>query len=242
MRPVKIRIAELNIEIFNHFPFLERQCVDYLADFKKADMTVDLPLDLIKAEHAAAPKPVSIGYTESICVYREIGKRILAFDGFLFHASVVECDGMAFAFAAKSGTGKSTHTALWLKAFGERARIINGDKPIFRFVNGRLLAFGTPWCGKENLHTNASSPLKALCFLERDTENRIAALPHDEALPRLFRQVLMPSDPAARIQFFGLLDRMLEGVPVYLLGCNMSSEAALVAFHGMNKGDKTYDS
>ena len=95
------------------------------------------------------------------------------FDAFLLHAAVIEVDGLAYAFAAPSGTGKTTHIALWKKFFGDRANIINGDKPIIRFENGTPYIYGTPWCGKEGYNINTKAPLAALCFIERSPENTI---------------------------------------------------------------------
>lgn len=236
---MKIRMAELNIEIFNRYPFLERQCVGYLAEFDVADLTVEVSEAEIEQEMADFPgegKP-SRGYAESVCAYRRIARQLPRFDAFVFHASVVECDKVAYAFSAPSGTGKSTHTALWLDVFGARARIINGDKPVFRLINGRFYAFGTPWCGKERRGVNAGSPLHALCFLERAAENSIVSIDDGEAVARLTSQILMPRERELTLRFLELLDNMISNTPAYLLSCNMEREAAQVAFRGMNKGE-----
>ena len=66
------------------------------------------------------------------------------YGAFLMHAAVVEVDGIAYVFTAPSGTGKSTHVQLWLDHFGPRARVLNGDKPLFRFEGNTLYACGTP--------------------------------------------------------------------------------------------------
>ena len=101
----------------------------------------------IRAEQGGRTGP-SRGYCESLCLYRQICRRLPFYDAFLMHASVVAVDGEAYAFAAPSGTGKTTHTRLWLQQFGSRAQVVNGDKPVFRFVGGALYACGTPWRGK----------------------------------------------------------------------------------------------
>ena len=234
---MKIRMAELNIDIQNRYPYTERHCREFAAEFDKADITVAVSEADIDREIRAAEHPCSRGYAESICVYREIALQLPFFDAFVLHASVVECDGRAYAFAAPSGTGKSTHTALWLKVFGERARVINGDKPVLRFIDGRLYACGTPWRGKESWGCDARAPLAGLCFLERAAENRIVPLDDGEAVHRLFNQVLIPPEPTAATRFLDLLDRMIVTTPVYLLGCNMLPAAAEVAFAGMQKGE-----
>lgn len=234
---MKIRIAELNVEIFNRYPYLQRLCCAYMADFEQADMTVTVSPEEICEELKNAPAAYGItpDVAEATCAYRQIALKLPLFDAFVFHASVVACDGVGYAFAAASGVGKSTHTALWLKAFGERARVINGDKPILRFINGCLTAFGTPWQGKENWGCNSAVPLGALCFLERGSENKIQRIEDAEAVRRLFSQILMPTEQESALCFLALLDRTVRSTPTYLLHCNTELEAAHVALAGMKK-------
>lgn len=235
---MKIRIANLNIELCPHDAYTERFCAGYLADFPAPDITVDIPDEEILEEQRTCGTHPSFGYAECICIYRKIAYLLPRYDAFVFHAAVVECDGKAFAFAAPSGTGKSTHTALWLQVFGGRARIINGDKPIFRLVDGVWRAYGSPWCGKERRGCNDSAPIAGLCFLERATENRIVPLQGQNILPRLFRQVLIPKERETVSRFLDLLSEFVAATPCYLLSCNMDKEAAMVAYSGMNKEKK----
>ena len=152
------------------------------------------------------------------------------------HCAVIEYEGKGYAFAAKSGTGKSTHISLWKKRFGKDVNIVNGDKPIMRFLeDGKLYAYGTPWCGKEGFQANTSAPLHAICFLERAPENTIRKIKADEAVMRIFHQILSPEDIETVDSLFPLLDRTLKEIPCYVLGCNISEEAAEVAYFGMNQ-------
>ena len=230
---MKIRLAELNIEVHPRYTHVERLCAGYFAEFETPDLTVEVSEDEIEAERAASPVPPSAGYAESICIYRRIAMELPRFGAFVFHAAVVECDGRGYAFAAQSGTGKSTHVTLWLRHFGNRARIINGDKPILRFMDGAWRAYGTPWCGKEHWECNTSVPLAGLCFLERAKENAIRPLDGMEMLQRLFMQVLPLSDREAAVAFLDLLSDMIDKTPCYLLSCNMEETAAAVAYSGM---------
>ncbi len=235
---VKIRIAELNIAIDNRSPYVAERCREYLADFETADITVRVSEDEIRREAAQTTAHFAEGYFEFVCAYRAIAQQLPLFDALVFHAAVIDCDGKAYAFAAPSGTGKSTHIKLWHKAFGERVRVINGDKPIFRLIRGKWYAFGTPWQGKEGWGSNAYAPLSALCFLARAEKNTIKGLTDEEAVTRLFNQVLLPAERHSAECFLTLLDDMITHTPVYLLGCNMDKEAAEVAYIGMNpKGE-----
>ena len=230
----RIRVADLNIEIQNRYPYTEKLCREFLAEFEEPDITVCVTEEELAAEREVDMYHSTDGYIESICIYRQIALELARFDGMVFHASVVALDGEAYAFAAHSGTGKSTHTDLWLRVFGERAEIINGDKPIFRLIDGKWYAFGTPWRGKEALGGNCHAPLKAICFLERGKENVAAPLNAVSAVSRLFSQVLMPRDPEKADKHLGLLDDLMTKTPTYLLHCNMLPEAALVSYEAMS--------
>ena len=49
----------------------------------------------------------------------------------LFHSSVVSLEGYGYMFLGKSGTGKSTHSSLWLKHI-EGTALVNDDNPVVR--------------------------------------------------------------------------------------------------------------
>lgn len=232
-----IKIADIKIGIHSEYESLKRFCQDYLCDSDEYDFSVSVDKNEKSQEKENATEPHSDAYIESICIYRKICKRLPEYGAFMLHASVVQCDGDAFAFCAPSGTGKSTHTSLWLKHFGERAGIINGDKPVIRFVGGVPYVYGTPWCGKEGHNINTCAPLKAICFLERGENNRAFPIDAAEAVTKIFSQILLPSDEQAVDMLFPLLDKTLASVPAYRLFCNISNEAVTVAYNTM-KGIK----
>lgn len=166
-----IELAGIRIGIDNRYSFIERQCYGFVCEGTDVAFTVSVTSDEILEEQKHGE--FSEGYCESICIYRHICEQLPAYNIFLMHSSVIEVDGYAYAFTAKSGVGKSTHTALWLKNV-PNARVLNGDKPLYRLEkDGSLTAFGTPWNGKENWGENISAPLAAICFIERGIENRI---------------------------------------------------------------------
>jgi hypothetical protein len=231
---MKIRMAELNIEIQNRYPYLENICKDYMADFKDADIFVTVSEAEIADEiiRSTLPKPPAPGYAEAIAAFRAIAMQLPRFDAFVFHAAVIGYKGKGYAFSAPSGTGKTTHARLWLRAF-DGAEVINGDKPILRFMNGKLYAFGTPWCGKEKMQQNKSVPLSALGFIERAAENSVKELDNAETLLRLYSQILMPQNREVAMHFLDLLDRMVKMTPAFVIACNQNLDAALVAYRGM---------
>ena len=110
---------------------------------------------------------------EYLCTGASFYRQLLNFDGMLLHASAVVVDGYAYLFSAPCGTGKSTHTRLWLQAFGDRAFILNDDKPALRFEDGAWYAYGTPWSGKHDISANVRVPVAGICFLHQAKENTI---------------------------------------------------------------------
>ena len=230
-----IKIANITVRVDEQYSYVRYLCRNYIVDdASDADLLVRVSDEEIQTQIKASEIPTTPAYAEGVCVYRQICERLpIMFQSFMFHGAVIEYEGRGYVFAAKSGTGKSTHIALWQRRFGDGVRVINGDKPIMRFENGQLYAYGTPWCGKEGLETNAGVPVAAICFLERGDHNEIVPIPAADAVMRVFEQVLTPTDLASVDALFPLLDRMLTEIPSYLLKCTISEEAAEVAYGGM---------
>lgn len=166
---------------------------------------------------------------ESTCIHRKICEKMLDYDIFIMHAAVVQVDGRAYGFTAHSGVGKSTHMALWLQHFGDRARVLNGDKPMIGLKDGQFIVYGTPWQGKERLGENSCAPLAGLALLERSQENFIQKASSEEIIRRIFDQILVPKTPRELANQMRLLNLFIKQVPIYRLGCNISPEAAEIA-------------
>lgn len=232
-----IRIAQLNICIDNKFDYIEKLCRDYIVQDEDVDFEVSASESEIEQQHKLFSVKVSDGYSEGICLSKKVYDKILDFDALFLHASVVDVDGRSYAFSAPSGTGKSTHTNLWLKHFGDRARIVNGDKPVLRFFEDKIMAYGAPWCGKEYLHSVNSSKLSAICFIERSPTNSIRRANSDEVIERLFEQVLRPHEAERMDITLKLMDRLICMIPCYIFCCNISDEAVTVAYEAMKSGE-----
>ena len=87
------------------------------------------------------------------------------------HASVVVNDGKAVLFMGKSGTGKSTHTRLWLEHI-PGSSLLNDDNPIVRIVGEEVIAYGSPWSGKTHCYKNESAPAAGFVRLKQAPHNR----------------------------------------------------------------------
>ena len=233
-----IEIANIVIEIQNRFQYVKELCKEYIVQGMKPLFSVSATNDEIEEELKISEPGVSRVYAEATCIHRQIARKLHKYDAFLLHSAVISCDGSGYAFAARSGVGKSTHIALWKKNFGSRVRVINGDKPIVRFVNGEFRVYGTPWRGKEGYGENSSCTLKALCFLERGEENQLVSIETDDVVLRLFSQVYLPEDSEASSATLYLLDTFIQKTNFYLLRCNMEDQAAQVAYLGMNQKER----
>lgn len=232
---MRVKLANVSVELNNRYAELEILCQDYLTN-EKPVTTLSVTQEEIEEERTKQADIFTDGYLETVCLYRKLALVLLQYDVFLLHASVVEVDGEGYAFLARSGTGKTTQTQLWRKYFGDRARVINGDKPLIRVMpEGTFTAYGTPWCGKEGMGCNASVPLKAMFLLERSTIPSCEPVSQEYSIDRLFHQLLMPEKPDQMIQLLDMVDKLVGNVPCYLLRCDMTERSVLAAYKAVNK-------
>lgn len=233
----KIKIADTIFKINNLYPYVEALCKDYIYDGEDFDYEINSTEELIDDEQKKlADENWSRNYLENITVYRAIAMKFLEIDAFVMHAAVIAIGDKAYAFTAKSGTGKSTHIRLWRKLRGEEVYVVNGDKPVLRYLDGKLYAYGTPWCGKEMWNTNTRVELDGICFLHRGLENKIRPFTPNEASPLIIKQVFLPKDSFGVIRTFDMVDKMLNITKLWKLECNISLEAAEVAYNAMVGG------
>lgn len=226
------RFADINVEITAVHPFIHSFCRDYLA-CEPADFSIEITQSDIEFERSLAEhSTVSDSYLESLAVYRKIAEIMPNYSAFLMHGSAIAVDGQGYVFAAASGTGKSTHTRLWRELLGNRAVMINDDKPLIRVhSDGAAVMYGTPWDGKHRLSRNTAVPLKAICFLRRAEDNTIQEMPRKAAIPMMIERVYRPTNTEALSKTLTLIDKM--NVRFYCLDCNMDLSAAKLAYETM---------
>lgn len=243
MEEFQIELAGHSIGIRANYPAVRILCNNYLTSLAP-EFFVEISPEDIEAEQEKSRKEALVegneivlyppDYLETLAVYRKIAEKIPSYSAFLFHGSAISVDGVAYLFTAKSGTGKSTHTRLWRKKFGNRAVMINDDKPLILEKDNDFFVCGTPWSGKHSMDTNLIVPLKGICLLTRAETNHIEQISSKSAYPALLTQTYRPKDPEAMAKTLDLLGQLLKTVPIWKLGCNMESEAADVAYEKMN--------
>lgn len=174
-------------------------------------------------------------YLERSAIQRKFAQALAEYDTLLLHGSTVAVDGKAYLFTAHSGTGKSTHTRLWMELLGSRAIMVNDDKPFLRVTDGEVYACGAPWSGKHGLDTNVTLPLKGICILRRGAQDTIRRITPEEALPFLLTQQGPPMDTALQARCAPLVARIARCVPLWQMECTKSLQAAQVAYTAMAK-------
>jgi len=228
-----LSIAEITVAVKHRYGYLPALCKEYLAPPDALPAFEVCPTQAELAEEGRLSEPrFPDAYLESVVAYRQIAERLPMYGAMVFHGAVVVLDGRAYAFTARSGTGKTTHLRLWLEAFGERAYVLNGDKPVLLCKDDGVYICGTPWKGKENLGEGGILPLSGIGFLKRSEENIARPMAAKDALVAFAKQVYMPKSTEALLQTMDLCDRVLSSVPLLDMYCNMDLEAALVTEHG----------
>lgn len=232
-----LKIADIVIAVDNKYPEIYEISREYMTD-EPPSISVCADESDIEKERPYFDSEISAGELESIAIYRKIADEICAFDAIVFHGSVVLLDERAYLFTAKSGVGKTTHSKLWLSHFGKRVKILNGDKPVIRIMNGKVSVSGTPWRGKEGYGIPGVKELSGIAFLERATENSAEPINPDAVLIKFATQAYIPKkDVQSGKKALALLNRVLCSVPLISLKCNMREEAAQVAHDAFCKAE-----
>ena len=224
------KIAGLTVAM-DTFGRTESQAEPYLfSEASDSDVNVERYTEEFRAKYSEV--------SEDECEYMYSGmsfyKQLITFGGIMLHSSAVVVDGRAYLFTAPSGTGKSTHTDLYLKSFGDRAFILNDDKPAIRFEDGAFFAYGTPWSGKNDKSVNVRAPLLGICILERGEKNEIFRVGKKEALIGIYSQTLRPQSKRYADMALSVIGRLVDSVPVWRLRCNKEDDAAFVSYSAMS--------
>jgi hypothetical protein len=176
-------------------------------------------------------------YLESLALFRKLCEYVLSSaNGIIFHSSAIAVDGEGYLFTAPSGTGKSTHTRLWRELLGDKAIMINDDKPIIRYEDGEFYVYGTPWTGKHRLGENVRVKIKAICEIKRAKENRMEKLSPFEMFITIMNQTLRPKGEEDLDKLLKLIEKLLSKVKTFRLYCNVSIDAAKLSYNTL-KGE-----
>lgn len=224
---MKLKITDLIVDIDIKGRLLANRVMPYVYEGDKEADIVSIVSEQYYKDRNEEHKALSFDECEYLYSGSFFYEKLALFNGLMLHSSCVEYKGKAYLFSAPSGTGKSTHTHLWLK-YLQGCRIINDDKPAIRIIDGVPYAFGTPWSGKTDESVNEGVPVGGICFLGRG-ENKIKRIPGIAALKMFMEQTVRPADKELMNKMLETLNIILTTVPIYQMTCDMSEEAVMTA-------------
>ena len=237
-----IEIAGIAYNIQANFSSTESYCRQFITDqtgkhmisVTKEDIAAErLNIDALDEEQVSEQSGYSDAYLETIALLRKLAESAPEGGSMLIHSSAVCVDGKAYLFAAPSGTGKSTHARLWREMLGDRAVMVNDDKPFILRSENVFYVCGSPWNGKHGLGNPIQAPLAGICLLHQAEKNTISKLTAVQALPGVMAQCYIPKKADSAFAALGMIDELLKSVPIYSLGCNISREAAELSYNTM---------
>lgn len=144
------------------------------------------------------------------------------------HASVTVRGDYGYLFLGKSGTGKSTHSRLWMETF-EDAWLLNDDNPVVRLKEDGAYVYGSPWSGKTPCYKNDVRRIGAFVKLAQAPYNK----EHILRLPEAYAYILSSSSglkivPEMMDQLYDTISKLIQTVQVYGLECLPDKDAALL--------------
>ncbi len=145
----------------------------------------------------------------------------------LIHSSTIVHQKMGVMFLGESGTGKSTHTRLWLDNI-EGCYRLNDDGPIIRTDGDMSRVYGSPWSGSTPCYKDEVWPLVAMVRLRQAPHNRITRQTKIGA----FGAVLPSSLPTLQKREEDLdklcttLSELVSTTPIYIMECLPDADAA----------------
>lgn len=157
-------------------------------------------------------------------------------DTALMHASALIVEEKSYLFLGRSGTGKSTHSHLWLQHISG-SELLNDDHPIIRInEKGQAIAYGSPWSGKTPCYRNRSAPVGGIVRIKQAPQNHIRKLSPVEAYASLLTSCSgMSWDKELADGKDRTLQGMIADIDCYTLACLPDREAALLSARTVRK-------
>ena len=240
-----IRVAGLISQVQPNFLSTREYCKKYLS-IEEPEVFVTVTSEDILYEQRMADieadeeglkrRKFTDPFLERAAIQHKIADELIKRNVLMIHGSTVALDDGAYLFTAACGTGKSTHTRLWCEVFGDRARMVNDDKPFLEILPNMVIVHGSPWSGKTPCYLNESAPIAAMVRLVQAPENRFGRKSDIEAFA-----LLLPGCSVLRFDrnLYGNLCETLimlaEMVCVGEMRCLPDKDAAQICWEGVNE-------
>lgn len=205
---------------------------------RETDIDLKVTDKYLESLMVRAAEGVTIEQMENFAFSCDFNRKVIPYQTMLVHSSALIYQGGAYLFSGESGIGKSTHTKLWIKTFGNKVHIMNDDKPVVKLYEDKAVAFGTPFDGGSGIALNESYPLKAIVFIERGEQNSIRIPNSREIIQKLYFQTAHMLDADTAEKMLQNFEKLLLLTKFYILTCNMDISAAHVAFDGIIGNEK----
>lgn len=204
-------------------PGMEMRCMEFAPDFSSATLRL-------------VPGDRWNGFILDSMLRIFFSQVAVKSSAFLIHASVVTTPGGAHLFLGSSGTGKSTHSSLWLSNIPD-AELLNDDNPLIKVGgDGKIYAAGTPWSGKTRCWRDMEAPLRSMTRLRQGAVNSYTELSDIEAFVAVMPGV---SVIAHSRKLYGsvcaTLGHVVENVRIGLLDCLPDDSAALLCHDNVSR-------
>ncbi|MCC8071806.1 MAG: phosphoenolpyruvate carboxykinase [Bacteroidales bacterium] len=237
MLPTDARLIESSADDLGYFRLSESEQSGYWVELRHRAhtsthyLTFD-PLCLHPRVSLNLADPF-VGNALSSLIRILFSQAILYHQAVAIHASAVVYQGRAYLFLGRSGTGKSTHSRLWLHALPS-AHLLNDDNPLLRFVNGELYAYGSPWSGKTSCHLNERARVGAILRLRQASHDHYWPLTGVEAFKALLPSCFAIRRSAALQELLAShLSQIVEAAPIGLLDCRPDPQAAQLSISNL---------
>lgn len=160
---------------------------------------------------------------------------ILSHAAVSIHASAVCCGGRAYLFMGKSGTGKSTHSSLWIKNI-PGTWLLNDDNPTIRVIDDKVYVYGTPWSGKTPCYKNKYCPVAGMVRLRQSAKNIFHIQNGADAFVAVYPGCsVIAYDSRLRGMLYDTLSVMVGIVTVGTMECLPDGDAALICHNALTK-------
>lgn len=162
-------------------------------------------------------------------------QNVVLHDGISMHSSTVMLDGKGYMFMGTSGTGKSTHSRLWMSAF-QGCMLLNDDNPVVRMIDGTAVVYGTPWSGKVPCYRNESVPVGGIVRLAQAPHNHFERLEDIRAFVEIYKGCsVLRADVGLHDLLCDNLTAVIDSVAVGHLDCLPDEDAARLCYRNLTE-------
>lgn len=140
------------------------------------------------------------------------------------HSSSLVYRDRAYLFSAPSGTGKTTHTNMWIQELG--VDILDGDLCVLSCEDDKVFAYGLPWAGSSRKYMNKKVRLGGIVFLERDRKDKVKRLDLLNGALRLTARCFTPTFTIEMVsKNTDVSVKISEHTNLYVLNCTKKKSA-----------------